>query len=106
MTAIDVTDASFEAEVSQAREPVLVEFWAEWCAPCKAMAPALDELAVELSGKAKIAKLQMDDNPKVVSRIGVRSAPTLMIFKAGEPIAMRVGAASKPELARWIAASI
>ena len=106
MTAIDVTDASFEAEVSQAREPVLVEFWAEWCAPCKTMAPALDELAVELSGKAKIAKLQMDDNPKVVSRIGVRSAPTLMIFKAGEPIAMRVGAASKPELARWIAASI
>ena len=106
MSAIDVTDASFEAEVSQAREPVLVEFWAEWCAPCKAMAPALDELAVELSGKAKIAKLQMDDNPKVVSRIGVRSAPTLMIFKAGEPIAMRVGAASKPELARWIAALI
>lgn len=106
MTAIDVTDASFEAEVSQAREPVLVEFWAEWCAPCKAMAPALDELAVEFSGKAKIAKLQMDDNPKVVSRIGVRSAPTPMIFKAGEPVAMRVGAASKPELARWIAASI
>ena len=106
MTAIDVTDASFEAEVSQARELVLVEFWAEWCAPCKAMAPALDELAVEFSGRAKIAKLQMDDNPKVVSRIGVRSAPTLMIFKAGEPIAMRVGAASKPELARWIAASI
>jgi thioredoxin 1 len=106
MTAIDVTDASFEAEVSQARELVLVEFWAEWCAPCKAMAPALDELAVEFSGRAKIAKLQMDDNQKVVSRIGVRSAPTLMIFKAGEPVAMRVGAASKPELARWIAASI
>ena len=106
MSAIDVTDASFEAEVSQAREPVLVEFWAEWCAPCKAMAPALDELAVEFSGKAKIAKLQMDDNPKVVSRIGVRSAPTLMIFRAGEAIAMRVGAVSKPELKRWIAASI
>jgi thioredoxin 1 len=106
MSAIDVTDASFEAEVSQARQPVLVEFWAEWCAPCKVMAPALDELAVEFSGRAKIAKLQMDDNPKVVSRIGVRSAPTQMIFKAGEPVAMRVGAASKPELARWIAASI
>ena len=106
MTAIDVTDASFEAEVTRAREPVLVEFWAEWCAPCKAMAPALDELAVEFGGKAKIAKLQMDDNPKVVSRIGVRSAPTLMIFRAGEAIAMRVGAVSKPELKRWIAASI
>jgi thioredoxin 1 len=106
MSANDVTDASFEAEVSQARQPVLVEFWVEWCAPCKAMAPALDELAVEFSGRAKIAKLQMDDNQKVVSRIGVRSAPTLMIFKAGEPVAMRVGAASKPELARWIAASI
>ena len=106
MTAIDVTDASFEAEVTQADEPVVVEFWAEWCAPCKAMAPALDELAVELGGKAKIAKLQMDDNPKVVSRIGVRSAPTLMIFRAGEAIAMRVGTVSKPELKRWIAASV
>jgi thioredoxin 1 len=106
MTAIDLTDASFEAEVTRASEPVVVEFWAAWCAPCKAMAPALDELAIELGGRAKIAKLQMDDNPKVVSRIGVRSAPTLMIFKAGEAIAMRVGAVSKPDLARWIAASI
>jgi thioredoxin 1 len=106
MTAMDVTDASFEVEVTRAGEPVIVEFWAEWCAPCKAMAPALDQLAIELAGRAKIAKLQMDDNPKVVSRIGVRSAPTLMIFKGGESIAMRVGAVSKPELARWIAASI
>ena len=106
MSAIDLTDASFEAELRQASEPVVVEFWADWCAPCKAMAPALDELAAELDGKAKIAKLQMDDNPRIVSRIGVRSAPTLMIFRNGEPIAMRVGAASKPELKRWIAASI
>ena len=106
MSAIDLTDASFEAEVRQASEPVVVEFWADWCAPCKAMAPALDELAAELDGKAKIAKLQMDDNPQIVSRIGVRSAPTLMIFRNGEPIAMRVGAASKPELKRWISASI
>ena len=106
MSAIDLTDASFEAEVRQASEPVVVEFWADWCAPCKAMAPALDELAAELDGKAKIAKLQMDDNPQIVSRIGVRSAPTLMIFRNGEPIAMRVGATSKPELKRWIAASI
>jgi thioredoxin 1 len=106
MSAIDLTDASFEAELRQASEPVVVEFWADWCAPCKAMAPALDELAAELDGKAKIAKLQMDDNPQIVSRIGVRSAPTLMIFRNGEPIAMRVGAASKPELKRWISASI
>jgi thioredoxin 1 len=106
MSAIDLTDASFEAEVRRASEPVVVEFWAEWCAPCKAMAPALDELAAELDGKAKIAKLQMDDNPRIVGRIGVRSAPNLMIFKGGEPIAMRVGAVSKPELKRWIAASI
>jgi thioredoxin 1 len=106
MTAIDVTDASFEAEVARANEPVVVEFWAEWCAPCKAMAPTLDQLAIEFGGRAKIAKLQMDDNPKVVGRIGVRSAPTLMIFKGGEAVAMRVGAVSKPELARWIAASL
>ncbi len=106
MSAVDVTDASFEVDVARSREPVVVEFWAEWCAPCRAMAPTLDELAVEFDGKAKIAKLQMDDNPGIVSRIGVRSAPTLMIFKGGEPIAKRIGAFSKPELKRWIAASI
>ncbi|MGD0639588.1 MAG: thioredoxin [Roseiarcus sp.] len=104
--AIDVTDASFEAEVIRASEPVVVEFWAEWCAPCRAMAPALDELAAEMRGKAKIAKFQMDDNPNVVSRLGVRSAPTLMIFKGGQPIAVKRGAGSKRELERWIAASI
>jgi len=103
---IDVTDSSFEADVIRAGEPVMVDFWAEWCAPCRAMAPALEELAVELRGQVKIAKFNMDDNPNVVSRLGVRSAPTLMIFRGGQPVAVKRGAGSKSELARWIAASI
>jgi thioredoxin 1 len=103
---IDVTDSSFEADVIRAGEPVMVDFWAEWCAPCRAMAPALEELAVELRGQVKIAKFNMDDNPNVVSRLGVRSAPTLMIFRSGQPVAVKRGAGSKSELARWIAASI
>jgi len=98
MPALDVSDASFDAEVVRSDIPVV--------APCKAMAPTLDALADELRGRAKIAKLQMDDNTGVVSRIGVRSAPTLMIFRAGQPIAVKYGAASKRELERWIAASI
>ena len=106
MSVIDVSDASFEIEVTRAKEPVVVEFWAEWCAPCRAMAPALDELAAEMGGEVKIAKFNMDDNPGVISRIGVRSAPTLMIFRGGEPIAMKVGAVSKQQLKRWILASI
>ena len=106
MSAIAVTDASFEAEVARSSAPVVVEFWAEWCPPCHAMAPALDALADELRGEDKIAKLAMDDNPNVVARLGIRSAPTLMVFKGGEPIAVKRGAASKAELARWIAAAL
>ena len=106
MSAIAVTDASFEAEVARSSAPVVVEFWAEWCAPCRAMAPVLDALADELRGKVKIAKLAMDDNPNVVARLGVHSAPTLMAFKGGEPVAVKRGAASKAELARWIAAAL
>jgi thioredoxin 1 len=106
MSAIAVSDASFEAEVARSSLPAVVEFWAEWRPPCRAMAPALDALADELSGKVKIARLTMDDNPKVVGRLGIRSAPTLMAFKDGEPVAVKRGAASKAELARWIAAAL
>ena len=92
--------ASFEAEVMKASEPVVVDFWAQWCRPCHMIAPSLEETALEMRGEAKIAKLNMDDNLRVISRLGVRSAPTLMAFKDGELVARKTGAGSKSQLAR------
>jgi thioredoxin 1 len=102
MTTEKVTDASFDSDVLGSAEPVVVDFWAEWCGPCRLISPALEEIATELGGKVKIAKLNIDENPSVTIRYGVRSIPTLIMFKNGEPTAIQVGAAPKGRLADWI----
>lgn len=98
-----VTDASFDAEVLGAAETVLVDFWAEWCPPCKAMDPILDDLSVELAGKVKIVKLDVDSNPSTVVKYNVRAMPTLIVFKNGEPADFKVGAGqSRAQLIKWL----
>ena len=102
-----VSDASFEKDVLQSSEPVLVDFFAEWCGPCKAMAPALEQVATEMKGKVKIVKLDVDDNPAVTQKYHIQAMPTLMIFKDGKVAAQRVGAlVQKKQLADWINGSI
>jgi len=101
--SLQVTDADFDAEVLAAREPVLVDFWADWCPPCKAMDPILDVLANELAGRVKIVKLDVADNPGTVVRYNVRAMPTLMIFKDGQPADIKVGAGqSRVQLVKWL----
>jgi len=106
MAPSTVTDASFDAEVLQANEPVVVDFWAEWCGPCKMIAPVLEEIADEMNGKVKIAKLNVDENQQTAMKYGVRSIPTLIMFKNGEPASTQVGAAPKGKLVDWINSSI
>ena len=101
-----VTDANFEAEVLQSKEPVVVDFWAEWCGPCRMIAPALDEISKEMAGQVKIVKMNVDENPGVPGKFGIRSIPTLMLFKDGQLASQKVGAAPKGELSKWIAGSI
>jgi thioredoxin 1 len=97
-----VTDATFEDDVLKSEVPVLVDFWAEWCGPCKMIAPILEEIAVEYDGKIRIAKLNIDDNPATPPRYGIRGIPTLMLFKAGNVEATKVGAVSKSQLSAFI----
>jgi thioredoxin 1 len=99
---IDVNDETFESEVLGSSEPVLVDYWAEWCGPCKMIAPVLEEIAAEYSGKVKVAKLNIDDNPGTPPRYGIRGIPTLMLFKNGEVEATKVGAVSKSQLTAFI----
>jgi thioredoxin 1 len=97
-----VTDDSFESDVLKSDEPVLVDYWAEWCGPCKMIAPVLDEIASEYAGRVKVAKLNIDDNPNTPPRYGIRGIPTLMLFKGGEVEATKVGAVSKSQLTAFI----
>lgn len=103
---INVTDTSFESDVLKGEGPILLDFWAEWCGPCKMLAPSLSELATELDGKISIAKLNIDENPTVPSRFGVRGIPTLMIFKDGQVTATKIGALPKGQLKTWIEQNI
>jgi len=101
-----VTDDSFEQDVIKSSEPVLVDYWAEWCGPCKMIAPILDEIASEYSGRIKVAKLNIDDNPQTPPKYGIRGIPTLMLFKDGNVEATKVGALSKSQLTAFIDSNI
>ena len=102
MATVKIDKSNFQSDVLQAQEPVVVDFWAEWCGPCKMIAPALEEIAKELGGKVKIAKLNVDENPELAAQFGVRSIPPLMMFKGGQVADMKVGAAPKTALSAWI----
>jgi thioredoxin 1 len=101
-----VSDATFDAEVLRASEPVVVDFWAEWCGPCRMIAPALEEIAGTMAGKVKVVKLNVDENPKTAQKYGVMSIPTLMLFKNGELASRQIGAVPKPKLEQWITAAV
>jgi thioredoxin 1 len=102
MGVAKVSDADFESQVLKSAEPVVVDFWAEWCGPCRMIAPALEEIAGTMNGKVKIVKLNVDENPATAAKYGIMSIPTLMLFKNGELASRQVGAAPKQKLEQWI----
>lgn len=102
MSSVKITDESFEQDVLQANGPVLVDFWAEWCGPCKQIAPALEQIAEEFAGKVTVAKLNIEESPTTPSRYGVRGIPTMMLFKGGQMASMKVGAMPKQKIVEWL----
>ncbi|NRA98266.1 MAG: thioredoxin [Rhodobacteraceae bacterium] len=106
MATVAVTDSTFDAEVRQADVPVIVDFWAEWCGPCKQIGPALEELSAEYDGKIKIAKVNIDENMAEAQTLGVRGIPALFMFKDGQVVSNKIGAAPKAALQSWIEETI
>ncbi|MEM6811235.1 MAG: thioredoxin [Pseudomonadota bacterium] len=106
MASVNVSDADFDKEVLEADQPVMVDFWAEWCGPCKALSPIVDEVANEQSDKMKVVKVNIDENPNAPTKYGVRGIPTLMIFKGGELVETKVGGMSKGQLEDWLSSAI
>ncbi len=102
MATVKVDTSNFQSDVLESKEPVVVDFWAEWCGPCKMIGPSLEEIANELGGKVKIAKLNIDENQELATQFGVRSIPTLLVFKGGEVTDIKVGALPKTALSHWI----
>lgn len=102
MTAKHISDSEFDSAVLNSKEPVLVDFWAEWCGPCKQLSPVLDEVAGEMSGKLTVAKVNIDQSPESPQKYGVRGIPTMIVFKDGKPIATKVGSMPKSAIVEWL----